>query len=221
MLECNSYKCIDRHVENEMKISGNQLVETNDGNGQNSDLNSTLCPLSFESYSKMGYGKWQCENQKQSNHVSSDYNGNFNDVTSVPKEHIYKSPRLQSIPYEDVEKQKERQERLLNRQKKRRHKSELLQTIKSKYSDRPEEEDYDGGTIQERQRNMVSKLSEVEAEQLRFEEERMFRMTMSRKNKKMRKKVIRERKTNLSSITNIGNITESFDSEFGSSLMKK
>merc|ERR1712032_901798 len=111
--------------------------------------------------------------------------------------------------------------RLCKRQRKRRHKSELLQTIKSKYSDRPEEEDYDGGTILEGQRNMVSKLSEIEAEQLRFEEERMFRMTVSRKSKKMRKKVMRERKTNLISITNIRNITEGFDSDFGKSVMKK
>jgi len=221
MHDCNSDKSIDRHVENETNISGNQLARTNDGYKVDNDLNVALCPLSFESYSKLGYEKMQDKNKKETNHVPSDNNENVNDVSPVQKEHIYKSPRLRSIPYEDAEKQKERQERLCKRQRKRRHKSELLQTIKSQYSDMPEEEDYDGGTILERQRNMVSKLSEIEAEQLRFEEERMFRMTVSRKSRKMRKKVMRERKTNLSSITNIRNITEGFDSDFGKSVMKK
>lgn len=117
---------------------------------------------------------------------------------------LYRAPRLASVPYtldqEDRHVEKE------ERRKRRLRASEVAQTLRAQYGDAPEQDDVHGGTDFGKQREAARRLAEKEAEKTRYEEEAMVRLTMTRQEKKDRKRVLRQEGSNLAAIADLGNL---------------
>lgn len=128
---------------------------------------------------------------------------------------VYKAPRLASVPFIEKEKQTDKEERILKRQRDRMRKSEVLSTLRASFGDAPEEDDVSGGAALGKQRETSRRFNEKMQQREEFEEDNMIRITMSRKEKKMRKKIMREEHSNLNTIADIGNITAGVTAAFG------
>ena len=128
---------------------------------------------------------------------------------------LYKSPRLAAVPFSEHEEQQKKDERKLKKQRERMRKSELLSTLKATYGDMPEEDDFGGGASLGKQRESARRLAEREAEKTKFEEAAFIRLTTSKKEKKMRNRIMREEVSNLHSIADIGNLTAGVSMAFG------
>jgi len=134
---------------------------------------------------------------------------------SSSKEQLYRAPRLVAVPFAEREKQAEREEHLRKKERNRMLKSELLSTLRSSYGDAPEEEDYEGGATLGKQREAAQRLADRDKEKTEFEEGTMMRLTTSRKEKKMRNKVMRDEISNLNAIADLSNLTAGVSAAFG------
>lgn len=124
---------------------------------------------------------------------------------------VYRAPRMAAVPYpsngvDDNEKQKRLNKKLRT--------TELARTLRDQYGDAPEQEDMHGGAEYGKQRDAARRLTELEKEKTRFEEDNMIRLTTSRKHKKERKKLMREESSNLGAISDLGNLTRSVSAAF-------
>ena len=123
---------------------------------------------------------------------------------------VYRAPRLTSVPYthdkRDVEAERER------RQRRKIRASELAQTLRAQYGEAPEQEDTRGGAELGQQREASRRMAEREKEKSRYEEDNMVRLVASRKEKKERKRMLREN-SNLAAIADLGNLIR--ESQFG------
>lgn len=124
---------------------------------------------------------------------------------------VYRAPRLTSVPYThdkmDKEAEKER------RQRRKMRASELAQTLRAQYGEAPEQEDTRGGAQLGQQREAARRMAEREMEKTRYEEDNMVRLVTSRKEKKDRKRLMREENSNLAAIADLGNLVR--ESRFG------
>ena len=125
---------------------------------------------------------------------------------------VYRAPRLTSVPYthdkQDVEVERER------RQRRKLRASELAQTLRAQYGEAPEQEDTLGGAELGHHREAARRMAEREKEKSRYEEDNMVRLVTSRKDKKERKRLMREENSNLSAIADLNNLMK--ESQFGS-----
>ncbi len=128
---------------------------------------------------------------------------------------LYRAPRLAAVPFSESKTKSEKEERLMKRQRDRMRKSELLSTLKSTFGDAPEEDDFGGGAIIGKQRESAQRLAEKEAEKTRYEEDAMIRLGTSRKDKKMKNRIMREEISNLNTISDLGNLTTGVSVAFG------
>ena len=124
---------------------------------------------------------------------------------------IYRAPRLASMPYPKeadggAERTKRRNQRL--------RQSELAQTLRSEYGDAPEQDDVHGGSELGKQREAARRMAQREAEKIRVEEDNMIRLTTSRKEKKERKRLMREESSNLAAIADLGSLVRGVSSAF-------
>ena len=124
---------------------------------------------------------------------------------------VYRAPRLTAVPYthdkRDVQAERER------RQRRKMRASELAQTLRAQYGEAPEQEDTRGGAELGHQREASRRLAEREKEKARYEEDNMVRLVTSRKEKKERKRMMREENSNLAAIADLGNLMR--ESQFG------
>jgi hypothetical protein len=90
----------------------------------------------------------------------------------------------------------------------------LAQTLRSEYGDAPEQADVLGGTTCGKQREATSRMAERESEKISIEEDNMIRLVTSRKEKKERKRLMREESSNLSAIADPGSLVHSVSSVF-------
>jgi len=127
---------------------------------------------------------------------------------------IYKAPRITSVPFTEMEKEEEKKNLLLKKQRDRMRNSELLMTIKSQLGDVPDEDDVTGGANIGRQREAARKIANQDAERTKLEEDHMIRLTTTRKDKKLRNKIMRDEVSNLNAIADIGNLTSGFSAAF-------
>ena len=149
-----------------------------------------------------------------SNGRSKKKNSNV-DGSNVESAGLYRAPRLAAVPFAEKEKQAEKEERMLKKQRDRMRKSEVLSTLKAAYGDAPEEEDFTGGAALGKQREASRRFNEKMEEKMRYEEDAMVRLTVSRKDKKMRNKILREEHSNLNSIADLGNLSAGVTAAFG------
>lgn len=131
---------------------------------------------------------------------------------NTQKDDVYRAPRLAATPYpastdsNDDEKRK--------RFAKKLRATELAKTLRDQYGDAPEQEDIHGGGDYGRQKEASRKLNEMEREKTKFEEDNMIRLTTSKKQKQEKKKLMREESSNLSAISDLGNLTRSVSAAF-------
>lgn len=145
-------------------------------------------------------------------------NDSDDDDGTGKKNAIYQPPRLAAVPFAEREKAEEKAERALARQRRRMRQSELLQTLRAADgTDRPEEEDLDGGAALGKQKEAARRMAEREAEKTKFEEEMMVRLTQSRKEKKARGRMMREEQSNLGAIADLGRLAAGVADAFGGS----
>ncbi|CAK4077852.1 unnamed protein product [Aphanomyces euteiches] len=99
-----------------------------------------------------------------------------NDQSDRKEAGVYKAPRLASVPYEEEEKAAEKQAKRDERNRKRMAKSTILSEIRDEYSERPEELQTSGRTIDK-------ETLREEREKVDYEESRFVRVVTSRKDK--------------------------------------
>jgi U3 small nucleolar ribonucleoprotein protein LCP5 len=130
---------------------------------------------------------------------------------------VYRAPRMSAVPYthDQVDKQAEREKR----ENRRMRASELAQTLRNQYGEAPETEDMHGGSEVGKQRDAARRMATREAEKTKFEEDTMVRMTELRKDKKERKRLLRDETSNLAAIADLGNIVR--EADFGDSERRK
>lgn len=131
---------------------------------------------------------------------------------------VYQPPRLQSVPFEldNNDRIARKHERNLEKKRERQSRSELTQVIKSQFTDAPEEEDARGGASLGLQSDRSRKISSRNAELEAFEEGHMMRLSAGRKEKKERKRMMREEMSNLGAIADgLGNVVAGVDDAFG------
>lgn len=125
---------------------------------------------------------------------------------------LYRAPRLASMPYNlERDDGKERQKQ----KNQRARQSELAQTLRAEYGEAPEQADIHGGSEYGKQREAARRMAEREAEKIQVEEDHFIRLTTSRKEKKERKRLMREEGSNLAAIANMGNVVRGVSSAFG------
>lgn len=138
------------------------------------------------------------------------------DDADAQSSNVYKAPRLQSVPFALENEQKMAQiETQRNKQRDRMQRSELAEVVRAQFTDAPEEEDIRGGAMLGKQREVSRKLAARDADIQEFEETQMIRLTMGKKEKKERKKMMREEMSNLGALSEFGNITAGVDNAFG------
>ncbi|KAL7517637.1 hypothetical protein ACHAWX_002544 [Stephanocyclus meneghinianus] len=128
---------------------------------------------------------------------------------------VYQPPRLQAMPFEMNEHKHEKEERLRKKQRDRMQRSELAEVVRAQFTDAPEEEDIRGGALLGQQREISKRLAQREADVAEFEEAHMIRLTMGKKEKKERKRIMREEMSNLGAIADLGNVVAGVDDAFG------
>ncbi len=138
------------------------------------------------------------------------------DDNDVQSSNVYQPPRLQSVPFAlENEKNLAQLERQRNKQRDRMQRSELAEVVRAQFTDAPEEEDIRGGSMLGKQREVSRKLAARDADIQEFEETQMIRLTMGKKEKKERKRMMREEMSNLGAISELGNIAAGVDDAFG------
>ncbi|KAK1748858.1 casein kinase I family protein [Skeletonema marinoi] len=138
------------------------------------------------------------------------------DDADAQSSNVYRAPRLQSVPFElDNEQKMAQMENQRNKQRDRMQRSELAEVVRAQFTDAPEEEDIRGGAMLGKQREVSRKLAARDADIQEFEETQMIRLTMGKKEKKERKKMMREEMSNLGALSEFGNISAGVDKAFG------
>jgi hypothetical protein len=137
---------------------------------------------------------------------------------------IYQPPRHQSMPF-DYNIDSTNQERLhykkqqqINKQRSHALQSELTSIIKSSilHTDQPDEEDVHGGALVGYQSNKSRKVLQHEKEVQEYEERQMIRLTVSKKERKARKRMVREEMSNLGAIADgLGGMSRDVQDAFG------
>lgn len=117
---------------------------------------------------------------------------------------IYRAPRTTAVPYAFDQEQKEREKE--KRELRRMRATELAQTLRAQYGEAPEQEDIHGGSDYGKQRAAARRLAEREAEKTKYEEDAMVRLQTSRKDKKEKKRLMRDESSNLAAIADLGNL---------------
>jgi U3 small nucleolar ribonucleoprotein protein LCP5 len=117
---------------------------------------------------------------------------------------IYRAPRTTAVPYafDQEGKQMEKEKRT----RRRLRATELAQTLRAQYGEAPEQEDIHGGSDLGKQRAAARRLAEREDEKTKYEEDTMVRLQTSRKDKKEKKRLMREESSNLNAIADMGNL---------------
>mmetsp|Transcript_9612 Transcript_9612/g.18052 ORF Transcript_9612/g.18052 Transcript_9612/m.18052 type:complete len:439 (-) Transcript_9612:31-1347(-) len=145
----------------------------------------------------------------------ADNDSSDDEMEGVKNQGVYRAPRLAATPFVEKEKQAEKEERILKRQRDRMRKSEFLSTLKATFGDAPEEDDLDGGAVLGKQRERARRFAEQLQEKTKYEEDAMVRLTTSRKEKKLRQKIMRDEVSNLNAIADLGNIAAGVTAAFG------
>lgn len=135
--------------------------------------------------------------------------------SGVKESGVYQPPRLQAMPFDFNEQNHEKEERQRQKQLARMQRSELAEVVRAQYTDAPEEDDIRGGAMLGKQREVSKRLAQREAEVTEFEETHMIRLTMGKKEKKERKRIMREEMSNLGAIADLGNVVAGVDDAFG------
>ncbi|KAL7477226.1 hypothetical protein ACHAW6_003047 [Cyclotella cf. meneghiniana] len=158
------------------------------------------------------------DDSEDENNDDDEFNSSTPDVMLEKDDNqpgVYQPPRLQAMPFEMNEHKHEKEERLRKKQRDRMQRSELAEVVRAQFTDAPEEEDIRGGALLGQQCEISKRLAQREADVAEFEEAHMIRLTMGKKEKKERKRIMREEMSNLGAIADLGNVVAGVDDAFG------
>jgi len=150
-------------IEKKLKYQVDKLVKMSSDNGQASEQNALSYKPNFE------------------NMVGKDEGEEEEEEEEEDKSAVYVPPKLTAVPYEGDK--LSREERKLEKARKRNLNSNLLADIREEFGDEPEEIS-DG-----RNRSMQRKMKEREDERQKYEEDNLVRLTMTKKDKLMKRKM--------------------------------
>jgi len=150
-------------IEKKLKYQVDKLVKMSSDNGQASEQNALSYKPNFE------------------NMVGKDEGEEEEEEEEEDKSAVYVPPKLTAVPYEGDK--LSREERKLEKARKRNLNSNLLADIREEFGDEPEEIS-DG-----RNRSMHRKMKEREDERQKYEEDNLVRLTMTKKDKLMKRKM--------------------------------
>jgi len=184
----------------------NQSILDSDSDDSGDDDDELRAAKSALNIGKAKAAKKRHETTDSSNDPSSSSN---------TEQQLYRAPRLVAVPFAEREKQVQREEHLKKKERNRMLKSELLSTLRSSFGDAPEEEDFGGGATLGKQREAAQRLADKDKERTEFEENTMMRLTTSRKDKKMRNRVMRDEVSNMNAIADLSNLTAGVSAAFG------
>lgn len=150
-------------IEKKLKYQVDKLVKMSSDNGQASEQNALSYKPNFE------------------NMVGKDEGEEEEEEEEEDKSAVYVPPKLTAVPYEGDKLSQE--ERKLEKARKRNLNSNLLADIREEFGDEPEEIS-DG-----RNSSMHRKMKEREDERQKYEEDNLVRLTMTKKDKLMKRKM--------------------------------
>jgi len=134
------------------------------------------------------------------------------------KNSVYQPPRLQSMPFDvdDNDRAMEKRRRQLEKQRDRLSRSELTAVVRSQFTDAPEEEDARGGALLGMQSESARRIAARDADVREFEEGQMIRLSMGKKERGERKRMMREEMSNLGAIAGgLGGLMAGVEDAFG------
>jgi hypothetical protein len=192
----------DHEGDDDASSSDNEMVKDSDDNsGSSDDEEDDEELMAARAALNAGRSKKKSYNQDNDDEVESTG--------------VYRAPRLATTHFMEKEKQADKEERMLKKQRDRMRKSEVLSTLKATFGDAPEEDDFSGGAALGKQREASRRFNERMEEKEKYEEDTMIRITDSRKEKKLRKKIMREEHSNLNSIADLDDIAAGVTAAFG------
>jgi U3 small nucleolar ribonucleoprotein protein LCP5 len=150
-------------IEKKLKYQIDKLVKMSSGDGKSSEQHA----LSFRPNIQNLVGK---DEESEDEHDEDE-----------EKTGVYVPPKLTAVPYEGDK--LSREERKLEKARKRNLNSNLLADIREEFGDEPEE------ISDSRNRSMQRKLKEREDERERYEEDNLCRLTVTKKDKLMKRKL--------------------------------
>jgi hypothetical protein len=119
---------------------------------------------------------------------------------------VYRAPRIAAVPYDDHESRADKLAKMQQRQTSRMRNSEVMQTLRQQYSDRPDEDDIFGGAKPGTMRESARRIAAREAEKTAYEESAFMRLGTSKKERKEKNRMMREEVSNLNSIADVGGL---------------
>jgi len=149
-------------IEKKLKYQIDKLVKMSSDDGQIPEQHA----LSFKPNLENLVGK---DEESEEENEEQDKSG------------VYVPPKLTAVPYEGDK--WSREERKLEKARKRNLNSNLLADIREEFGDEPEE------ISDARNRSMQKKLKEHQDERERYEEDNLCRLTMTKKDKLMKRKM--------------------------------
>jgi hypothetical protein len=126
---------------------------------------------------------------------------------------------MHSMPFdfENGERALDKRRRRLEKDRDRMSRSELTEVIRSQLTDAPEEEDVRGGALLGMQSESSRRIAARDADVREFEETQMIRLSMGRKERGERKRMMRGEMSNLGAIAGgLGSLMAGVDDAFGS-----
>ena len=162
-----------------------------EGSGSDSDSDSDLDAIASMA-AKKSLNKNPAAAKKSTKKSSSNY---YDDDDNGEDSAVYQIPKTHAVDYEGDKKSKRERQKAKNLERMRR--SELLQSLQSEFSNKPETSGIDGVSGAEGGGLMINreqgrKLKEQEEERRAFEEERFVRLVTGRKEKKLKARLERE-----------------------------
>jgi hypothetical protein len=203
----------DDDQEEENSVDDNKIVSDEDTSSIDSDGSSSSSEADDDDDEELMAAKAALSAGRSKN--KSGDSSSDDDREDAKNQGVYRAPRLAATPFIEKEKQAEREERILKKQRDRMRKSEFLSTLKATFGDAPEEDDLDGGAVLGKQRERARRFAEQLQEKTKYEEDAMVRLTTSRKEKKLRQKIMRDEVSNLNAIADLGNIAAGVTAAFG------
>lgn len=128
-----------------------------------------------------------------------------------PTTALYQPPRLVSTSIDAESKDEKLRNAQLRRQRQQMSRNtELLHTLRSNYTDAPEEDDLHGGAVASSassHNRARRRLEEQQRNRTELEESQFVRLTMSRKQRKEENRVVADERSNLKELSELGNLT--------------
>jgi U3 small nucleolar ribonucleoprotein protein LCP5 len=136
--------------------------------------------------------------------VKASRDAGVEEEAAAPQQQLYRAPRLASVPYAgDVV---DRQAEKAKRERQRLRAGEIATALRSRYTDAPDVDDVHGGADLGRQRETSRRWAQKQQDKTQYEESNMVRLTETRKDKKFKKRLMRQEMSNLSAIADLGSL---------------